>query len=62
MERKEIMSLLVRRGITVTSIARKMGISQPAVSATISGRENNKRIQKAVARAIKMKVEEVFTK
>lgn len=51
---------LVRRGITMASIARGLGVTLSHVQAVVSGKRRAPRVENAVAEAIGMPVEEVF--
>jgi predicted transcriptional regulator len=44
----------------MVSVARSIGVSQPAVSQIISGKKTSSRIRQAIAKAIGKPVDEVF--
>lgn len=56
MKPNEIRSEMIRKEVTVTSIAKKLGIKQPAVSQVIYGVRRNPRIREAIANAIEKPV------
>lgn len=60
MKASDIRAELVRRNITVTSIAKKTGVSTPAVSQVIYSVRGTHRIRQAIAEAIGRPVSEVF--
>ena len=60
MKPNEIKAALVLRGITVTSIARSLGVVRPNVSQTIGGIRRTARIRQAIADAIELPVRQVF--
>jgi predicted transcriptional regulator len=59
-EANQIRAELVRRGITVTSIAKQLGVSQPYVSQHLSNVRNTARIRQAIAAAIDQPVHEIW--
>ena len=60
MDTNEIKALLAKKGITVTSIANNLGVSQPTVSLTIKGTTVSSRIRAAIAEAIGKPVSEIW--
>lgn len=60
MKPNEIRAALVLRGITVTSIADRVGAKRPNVSMVISGARPTQRIRAAIAEAIGKPVDKVF--
>ena len=60
METNEIKSLLALKKITVTSIAKNIGVSQPSVSLTIKGTTVSSRIRAAIAEALGLTVSEIW--
>ncbi len=48
---REIRSHLVRKGVTETQIAKKLGISQQMVSAVIYGKKKSLRVEQALVAA-----------
>ena len=60
MKPNEIRAGLIIKGITIASIANKLGIKPTNVSFVIAGTRTTPRIQAAVAKAIGKPVEEVF--
>jgi len=62
MEANDIRAEMVRRKITVVSIAKHLGIAHPSVSMVMSGRRSTRYVQEAIAAAIERPVEEVFPK
>lgn len=60
MEANDIRAEMVRRKITVVSIAKKLGIAQPSVSQVISRKKHTSYVRQAIADAIELPVEEVF--
>lgn len=60
MKPNEIRAALMLKNISVTSIAIKLGLKQPNVSAVISGDRTTPHVQKAIAAAIGKPVDEVF--
>jgi predicted transcriptional regulator len=60
MKANDIRAELVRRNISMVSVARSIGVSQPAVSQIISGKKTSSRIRQAIAKAIGKPVDEVF--
>jgi transcriptional regulator with XRE-family HTH domain len=49
-------------GLTITSIAKDLGVSKQAVALVIEGRQTSARIAQRVADAIQLPIEEVFPK
>ncbi|MCX5876637.1 MAG: helix-turn-helix transcriptional regulator [Deltaproteobacteria bacterium] len=60
MEPNKIKALLVERGITITSIARKLGVSQPTVTLTIQGKTVSAKVRTEIASAIGRTVAQTF--
>lgn len=60
MRPEEIKARLILRGITQAEIARRLKVSRGAISQVISGRERNQRIRKAIARALGLKVSDIW--
>jgi predicted transcriptional regulator len=60
MEANDIRAEMVRRKITVVSIAKKLGIAQPSISQVITRKKHTLYIRQAIAEAIDRPVEEVF--
>ncbi len=58
----EIVYHLKRRGVKVKDIANQFGVSGPAVSQVIHGKDSSRRISEAIAKAIGMPVGQVFPK
>ena len=51
---------LVRRGITMTRIAKELGVTVQHVSSVVGGRNRSPRVERAVAEAIGRPTERVF--
>ncbi len=62
MKAYEIKYHLARAGHNVRSIADELGITSPAVSQVIHGKDSSRRISEAIAKAIGMPVGQVFPK
>ncbi len=60
MQPNEIRAELVRRGITVTSIARREAVSQPYISQHLNGARHSFRIRRAIAEAIGRPLHEIW--
>ena len=60
MKASEIRAELVRNNISVTKLAREIGVSQPLVSQVITGRTVSARVRQAIAAAINEPVDRVF--
>ncbi|MDR5695958.1 MAG: helix-turn-helix transcriptional regulator [Armatimonadota bacterium] len=60
MRPEEIKARLILKGITQAEIARRLKVSRGAISQVISGRERNQRIRKAIARALGLKVSDIW--
>lgn len=60
MQSKEIKAELVLNEITLTSIAKQVGVSIPLVSQVISGRATNPKVKAAIAASIGKPVADVF--
>lgn len=56
----EIRAELVRRGITVTAIAKEKNVAVPSVSQNISGVRETRHIQEHIAARIDRTYEQVF--
>ncbi len=61
MEPIEIFIALKRAGVTQTAIARKLEVTPGFINQVISGVRHTEYIQRAIARAIKKPVREVFS-
>lgn len=57
---RKIKALLVELGITQRSIATELGVSLAAVSMTISGKTQSKRIEAKVAERLNLPVAKLF--
>lgn len=57
---RKIKSLMVLKNITVTEIALKAGVSRTWVSLVIHKNKPSKRVRKAIADALGMKVEDLW--
>jgi lambda repressor-like predicted transcriptional regulator len=62
MNPREIKAKLILLGRHQSCIARQLGISQAAVSLTVHGHRRNPRIQRAIAKAIGVSVNQAFPK
>jgi DNA-binding XRE family transcriptional regulator len=63
MESHEIKVEIYRRrpqGLTMTAIAKKVGVSKQAISLIIERRQTSRRIAQAIADAIELPIEQVF--
>ena len=60
MEPVEIKVALLRKGVSMRSIARRLGVSVNAVSLVVHGRLGSPRIRKALAKAVEERVETLF--
>lgn len=60
MRPNKIKAILVEKGVTVTSIAKRLGVSQPTVTLTIQGKTTSARIRAAIAEAIGQPVEKLW--
>lgn len=60
MNRNQIRAALLLKGVTLTAIARKCGVSTASVSRVIARQTTSKRIRAAIADAIGRPEEEVF--
>ncbi|MGE4539244.1 MAG: helix-turn-helix domain-containing protein [Desulfovibrio sp.] len=47
-EGRKVRAWMVERGITVSDVARRAGISRPIVSETVHGRRNNRKALRAL--------------
>ena len=56
----EIKILLLRVGITQTSIAKKLGVTLGFVNQIVNGQRHTKRVRKAIAKAVGRRVEELW--
>ncbi|MCL6591471.1 MAG: helix-turn-helix domain-containing protein [Firmicutes bacterium] len=48
------------KGFTQAAIARKLGVSKALVSATINGRGKNQRVRKAIVKALRLPVRDIW--
>lgn len=55
-----VKSLLVLNGIKQVTIARELSVRPSSVSLIVSGKKTSKRIRKAIARMLKMKIEDLW--
>jgi transcriptional regulator with XRE-family HTH domain len=53
MEPNEIKALMVLKGIKQSDIAKQLGIKRSSVCGVVSGQHPSRRVQKAIARALK---------
>ena len=60
MNSTEIKILMIRAGVKQISIAKKLGVSDAYVNQTIKGIRNSARIKRAIARALKQPMEELW--
>lgn len=60
METREIKALMMMKGITSASIAKKVGVTRTWVSLVLTGKRNSPRIRKAIAKAIGWPVEKLW--
>jgi len=60
METQDIRAELVRRKISIKTIASQLGVTSPSVSQVISRKAVSAKIRKAIAQAINKPVQEVF--
>lgn len=60
MNPSKIKALLVERDITITAIARELGVSQPSVSLTIKKRGRSYRIEKHIADILHRRYEDLW--
>lgn len=51
---------LVRRGKSITSVARELGLAPPHVNQVVNNKRRSARVEQAIADAIGMPVEDVF--
>jgi len=58
----EITYQLRKNGTSQAEIARKLKITRTAVCMIVKGRGESKRVKKAIAKAIKMKISEIWPK
>jgi predicted transcriptional regulator len=56
----KIKSMLVERGISISSIAKNLGVSQPTVSQTIKGTTVSFRVREAISNAIGKPIEKLW--
>jgi lambda repressor-like predicted transcriptional regulator len=57
---RKIKALLILKGIPGAGIARKMNVDRTAIYHVIMGRSKSKRIRKAIAEALDMRVEDLW--
>ena len=62
MHPNEIKAELIRRGIRQRQIADRLGFNRSTVCNVIAGRNRNKRVRRAIARAINRPLPFVFAK
>ncbi len=60
MEPIYITYLLRKNGTSQAKIAKKLEVSKTAVSLVVAGRSTSARIKRAIAKALKMKVKEIW--
>ena len=60
MNPREIQNILYNKGWSVTKVAEMCGVSATAVSQTIHGRMVSDKIRSAIARAVRMPVNEIW--
>lgn len=60
MSPREIKAAMVLAGVSLTRIARELGVSKGFVSQVVSGHRRTLRVQKAISASIGRFVEEVF--
>ena len=60
MEPNEIRAEMVRRKVTVVSIAKSLGVRQPNVSQVIYGVRPTRRIRQAIADSIDRPIDEIW--
>jgi transcriptional regulator len=58
--KKLIRILLMEKGVTQTEIAKKLGCNRQWVNHIVVGRQRNERVEKAIAKIIGMKREELW--
>lgn len=58
--RRKIRALLVEEGITLTSIARSMGLTPATVGDVVTGGRQSRRVKRAVAKALRMSPKELW--
>lgn len=58
--RRKIRALLVEEGITLASIARRMGLTKSTVCDVVTGGRQSRRVKLAVAQALRMKPKELW--
>lgn len=57
---RNIRSLMILHGIKQGDIAKKLGVSQPAISQVLMGKIDSKKIKKEVARKLRRSVRELW--
>ena len=60
MHRTSIKARLLEAGIKQVDIARQIGVDPSAVSAIIAGRKRSRRVREAIARALGVKIQELW--
>lgn len=60
MNNREIKALIVLQGISISAIARKVGVTRQWVSQVVNGHKPSKRIRKAIASALNKPVEDMW--
>ena len=58
---RKVKSIMMLKGITSKAIAKKAGVSETWISLVINGRGTSARIRKAIADAVDMKVEDLWS-
>lgn len=61
MRDREVRSIMVRKGVLNREIAKKLGVSEAAVSMVVSKKRVSRRIQQAVADALNKKFSQLWT-
>lgn len=62
MTSREIRAHMILNGVKCIDIAKELGVHQTAITLIITQRENSRRIQEAIAKAINMPFEKVWGK
>lgn len=58
----KVRSLMVLKGIKQVSIARKLRVTPAAICRVLVGKSESRRIKHAIARALKMNIEDLWPK
>lgn len=61
MKPNEIRAALLLKNITLAEIAKQLGVHRPHISAVIYGNRPTRYVREAIAKAIDLPVEQVFT-